>query len=280
MVYTPLIAVRRQCQRTPISIAPNFHAKRRSPQTAGDLIISTYTILNNFLLHARRIWLFAAFPDVLTPLSVLKSSLTKIESKTGTCFPTSNMLQTSRTQSLNHRHLCCGRKYTSAPVIRWSITLLSHFKATLRVALRRTYKTITTTHLGRVQSRNISSLGSRSGPWSCTMTPCWRQKTLLSVPQASKSGIVSRSSWLACQMIRISGSGNYTLSRIWDGITITNALSNPGVEMSSKAWDGWRGSQPTLSISFPPLSVALTVIRPHITCEPKCTLRTGGGRPS
>jgi hypothetical protein len=29
-----------------------------------------------------------------------------------------------------------------------------------------------------------------------------------------KMGMVSRSSWLACQMIRLSGSGNYILSRI------------------------------------------------------------------
>jgi len=53
-----------------------------------------------------------------------------------------------------------------------------------------------------------------------------------------KMGMVSRSSWLACQMIRLSGSGNYILSRLWDGMRITNALSNTGVEISSKAWDG------------------------------------------
>jgi len=53
--------------------------------------------------------------------------------------------------------------------------------------------------------------------------------------QASKTRIASRSSWLPCQMIRLSGSGNYTLSRISDGMTITNALSNTGVETSSKA---------------------------------------------
>jgi len=109
-------------------------------------------------------------------------------------------------------------------------------------ALRRTYKTIPTTHLRRMKSTNISSVGSRRRAWRSTMTTCWRKKTPLCVSQASTMGIASRSSWLACQMIRHSGSGNYTLSRIWDGMTITNALSNTGVETSSKAWDGWCGS--------------------------------------
>jgi hypothetical protein len=36
-------------------------------------------------------------------------------------------------------------------------------------------------------------------------------------------------------MIRLTGSGNYTLSRICDGMTITNGLSNTGVETSLKA---------------------------------------------
>jgi len=40
---------------------------------------------------------------------------------------------------------------------------------------------------------------------------------------------------LACQMIRLSGSGNYTLSRRCDGMTITNVQSNTGVETSSNA---------------------------------------------
>ena len=44
------------------------------------------------------------------------------------------------------------------------------------------------------------------------------------------------------QMLRISESWNYTLSWIWDGMTITNAQSKPGVEISSKACDGWCGS--------------------------------------
>jgi len=61
-------------------------------------------------------------------------------------------------------------------------------------------------------------------------------------------------------------------------MTISNALSNTGVETPSKAWDGWGGSQPTLISSFPPLCIASTMIHPQNTSIPKCTLRTGGGR--
>jgi hypothetical protein len=52
-------------------------------------------------------------PDALNPLSVVNSTLTKIQSKTGTHFRTSNTLKTSQTRSLNHRHLCRGRTYTT-----------------------------------------------------------------------------------------------------------------------------------------------------------------------
>jgi len=51
--------------------------------------------------------------DALNPLSVVNSTATKIQSKTWTCFPTSNTLKTSQTQSLNHCHLlCCRGKHT------------------------------------------------------------------------------------------------------------------------------------------------------------------------
>jgi hypothetical protein len=50
-----------------------------------------------------------------------------------------------------------------------------------------------------------------------------------------KKGMASSNSWLACQMIRLSGSGKYTLLRICEGMTITNGLSNTGVKTSSKA---------------------------------------------
>jgi len=278
-VNTPLLACGRQCQRRPLSVAPNFHAERSSPQTAGNLNISNYTIQNTFKLHARRIWLFAARPDALNPLSVVNSMIPKIQSKTWTRFPTSNTLKTSQTRSLNHRyHLCRGRNHTPAPVLRWALTLLSHGNATLRVYLRRTYKTIPTTHLRRVKSTKISSVGSRWRAWRRTMTTCWRKKTPLCVSQASKTGMASRSSWLACQMIWLSRSGNYTLSRIWNGMTITNARSNTGVETSSQAWDGWCGSQRTPSIWITPLSIALTAIRHWNASIPKCTLQTGGER--
>jgi len=132
--------------------------------------------------------------------------------------------------------------------------------------------------LATVKSTNISSVGSRKRAWRRTMTTCWRKKTPLCVSQASKTWIACRSSWLAGQMIWLSGSGIYTLSRIWDGLTITNAWSNTGVETSSKAWDGWCGSQRTPSILFTPLSVALTAIRHRDASILKCTQRTGGGR--
>jgi hypothetical protein len=41
-----------------------------------------------------------------------------------------------------------------------------------------------------------------------------------------------------CQMICLSGSGNYTISRMCNGMTITNGLSNTAIETSSKACDG------------------------------------------
>jgi len=116
-VNTPLLPCRRQCQRRPYSVAPNFHAERSSPQTAGNLNISNYTILNTFKLQ--RIWLLAARPDVLNPLSLVNSTLTKIQSKTLMHFPTSNTLKISQTRSLNHRRLVSrGRKHTPAPALR------------------------------------------------------------------------------------------------------------------------------------------------------------------
>jgi hypothetical protein len=60
------------------------------------------------------------------------------------------------------------------------------------------------------------------------------ENTALRFP-SFKMGMVSRCSWLACQMIRLLGSGNYTLLSISDGMTITNGLSNTGVKTSSKA---------------------------------------------
>jgi len=259
---------------------PEFHAERSSPQTAGDFNISNYTIRYTFKLHSRRIWPFAVRLNALIPLSVVNSMLTKIQSKTWTHFPTSNTLTTSQTRSLNHHHHLLRRGWhnTPAPALRWAIALLSHWNATLRVSLRRTSKTIPTTPLWRVKSTNISSVGWRRRAWRRTMTTCWRKKTPLCVSQASKTGIASRSSWLACQMICLSGSGNYTLSRIWNGMTITNAISTTGVDTSSKAWDGWWGSQHMPSIVFTPLSVALTAIRHWNASILKCTLRTGGGR--
>jgi len=209
----------------------------------------------------------------------MNSTLTKIQFKTGTRFPTSNTLKASQTLSLNHRHLLGrGRKHIPALVLCQAIPLLSYGITTIRVALRQTYRTIPTTRLQHLKSTNISSVGSSRRVWRRTMTTCWRKKTALCVCQASKMGMVSRNSWLEFQMISLSGSGNYTLSSLWDGMTITNALSNTAVKTSSKAWDGWYGSQHTPSISFMPLSVSLTAIRHQNTSILQCTLWTGGGR--
>jgi hypothetical protein len=104
-VFTPLLACCWQYQRRPFSIAPNFHAERSSPQAAGDLNISNYTILNFCKLHGRRIWLVAVCPNVLNLLSILKSMRTNIQWKSWTQFPTSNTLKTSQTHSFNHCHL-------------------------------------------------------------------------------------------------------------------------------------------------------------------------------
>jgi len=216
---------------------------------------------------------------MLNWLSILNSTLTMILLKSWTRFPTSNTLKSFQTLSLNHCHLLChGWKNTLALALRWSITLLSHGNSTHRVTLRGAYKTISTTRLRRVKSTLISSVGSRRKAWRCTMTMCWTKKTPLCVSVASKTGIASKSLWLECQIIRPSGSGKYTLSRIWDGMKITNAQSNKRAETSLEAWDGWRSSQPMPSISFMPLSVALTAIRHRNSSIPQCTLRTGGGR--
>ena len=137
---------------------------------------------------------------------------------------------------------------------------------------------IPTTRLRLVKSTNICSVGLKRQAWRHTMTMCWKQKTTLCDSQATDTGIASRSLWQACQMIRLLGSWNFTLSRIWDGLTINNALSNTGVKISSKVWDSWCSTQPTLSISFMPLSVALTVMSHRNNSILICTLWTGGGR--
>jgi len=255
---TPHLACRQQCQRRPFSIAPNFQAKWSSPQKASNINISNYTILDTF----RRIWLFAARSNALNLLSVVNLTLAKLQLMTWKPFHTLNMLKTSLTRSLSHRDLLCrGRKHPLALVLRWVIPLLSFGNAALRVSWRRIYRTIPTTCLRHVKSTNISSVGSRRRVWRRTRTTCGRKKTPLGVSQTSKIGIASRSSWLACQMFRLSGSGNYTLSRIWDGMTITKGLSNTGVETLSNTWDGWCCSQPMPNISCTPLSVAITAIR-------------------
>jgi len=210
---------------------------------------------------------------------MVDSTLTKIQSKTWTSFPTSNTLKTFQTHSLNHSHLPWhGRKLTPPPVLCCANILLTHGNATPRATLRRTYTTIPTTRLRRVKSTNIFNVGSRRRAWRRNMTTSWRKKPPLCVSNASKTWIASRNWWLVCQMVRLSGSGNNTPSRIWNGMIITNAQSNTGVETSSKAWDVWCGSHCMPSIFSRPLSIALSVIHHQNTSKQKCTLRTCGGR--
>jgi len=161
-VYTPFLACCRRCQRRPLSIAPTFHAIRSSPQTAGNLNISNYIILNTYKLHTSRIWLFAAHPNALSPLSVMNLTLPRIQSRTWTCFTTSNMLKASLTQSLNHCHLLSRRpKHIPALMLRWAIISLCRCKTTLRVAWRQRNKTKADTHLRPVKSTNVSRVGPR-----------------------------------------------------------------------------------------------------------------------
>jgi len=269
-VYTALLACRRQCQKRPLSVAPNVYAKCRSPQTAGDVTISNYMILNTIRVAAR--------PNALNPLSIVNSNLMKIQAEIMTHFPSLDTLNTSWTRSLNHCHLlCCRQQYTPAPVLHGAITLPSYGNTMLRVAFRISYKSIPTTRVWCVKSTNISSVGSRWRSWRRTTTMCWRKQTPLCVSQVWNTGMVSRSSWVACQIIRISGSGNHTLWRLWDGMTITNTLSNTAVETSSRAWNCLCGSQPTLSIGFTPLSVSLTTICHRSASILKSTLRTFRG---
>ena len=158
------------------------------------------------------------------------------------------------------------------------ITLLSYGNATLSIALKQTDKPNPSTHLRRLKSTNIASVGSWRRAWRRSITTYWRKKTPLCVAQASNPGVASRCSGLACHKIKLLGSWKYTLSRIWNRMTITNAPSNTGVGTLSKAGDGWYGHQYMPRISFTPLSVALIAICHRNASIPKRTLQTGGGR--
>jgi hypothetical protein len=102
----------------PLSVTLNLHAERWLPQTAGDLDISNFMILNTFKSHTRRIRLFAVPPDEFNLLTVVNSTQPNIQSKTGTRFPTLHTLQTSQTRTLKYCHLCQGQKCNQAPALR------------------------------------------------------------------------------------------------------------------------------------------------------------------
>jgi len=199
-MYTPIVTCRHQSRRWLLSITLNLDPQRRSPQTEGNLIISKYTRLNTFKSHARCIWIFAEPPDLLTPRSVLNSTLQNIQCKTCTRFLISNKWKIMQTQSLKHRHLLCHRrKHTPAPAVCQASLLLSYRNAMCWVALSWTYRTIQTTWLRCMSNPKTSSVGSRRRAWRCMMTTWWRKKTPLGISEASKIGFSSRSLWLACQ---------------------------------------------------------------------------------
>jgi hypothetical protein len=110
------------------------------------------------------------------------------------------------------------------------------------------------------------------------MRLCRMKSTPFSISQDLKTEMPSRRLWQACEIIRLSGSGNYTLWRRWDVFIMTNALSNTVVVISSKAWYGRLGCHSILSISCMPLSVVLTAIHHRNAPIPQCTLRTASGR--
>lgn len=210
--------------------------------------IANSTILNMVLFHIERIWQFTKCLKVLNPLSVMNSILTNIQLKTGIGFPTSDIAKTWCTRNLN----CCNLQYRSlkhslALVHCRATTLLSPQNMTLMVALWQTCKTISTSQLAHMKSTNISSVESRRSVSEYNMTTCWTKKPLYCNAQASKTGKASISSWLPCQIIRHLRSGNYTLWRMCNRMTINNSLSTTRIETSSHTYDGWCGRQPTPS---------------------------------
>jgi len=168
-------------------------------------------------------------PEAFNLLSIVNSRRTKIQSMTWTCFPNSNTLETSHTRSLNHRHPLCHRhRHTPAPALHWVITSLSHWNATSRVTLREFDRTIPTIHLWCVKSTNTSSVGSWRREWRRTMTTYWTNKTPLYVSHDSQMRMVSRSFWLAAQMIRLSGE--------WKLQTLKAVRSNDKHQRPIKYW--------------------------------------------
>lgn len=161
-VNTPRFACSQQCQRTPLSVAPNCHSERHFPQTAGDLNLSNHLVMNSIKLHARCLSLFAECPDALNLLSAVNSILNMVQSKSWMRFPTSNSLKSLQTRNVNlHHRPCCRRKHTPALVLSAVITFLSHAHVTLGVAMGQTFKTFPPTHLRCLKSSNISTVESK-----------------------------------------------------------------------------------------------------------------------
>jgi hypothetical protein len=235
----------------PPLLCAEFSFRKMFISDRWQILISHYTILNTFKLHARRIWPSAARPDTLYMPCMVYWTQSKIESKTETLVATSNLLKISQIRSLDHRDLLCrGQTHTLAPVLHWAMTLLSHGNAMLMVALRQNCRSIPTTCLWGVKSTNISGVESRKSVWRHTMRMFARKITQICVSEASKMRIASRSLWLAWQMIQLSGSGNYTLSRIAEAMTITHTPSYTWLQISLNELDAWWCRQPTPSFKI------------------------------
>jgi len=197
-VYTSLLTCGQHWQRWPCSLHPKFNATGCTCQTAGDLTISNYIILNTIKLHSRSIWPHEAHPSVLNLLSIVDSTLSKLQLKSWTHSPSLNTLNTSQTESHIHHHhhhlLCRGRRHTLFLALHRVITMPSHWNTMLRVAFIPTYKTIPTTLLRHFKSKNLSNVGSRRRVWRCNVTTCWSKKAPLCFFQGLKTGMASRSS--------------------------------------------------------------------------------------
>jgi hypothetical protein len=154
-------------------------------------------------------------PNAFNPLCIVNTTLRMIQWKTRTHFPLSNTLESSQTHSLIYRHLLRRKlKYTPAPALPRLTAMPSAGNSTLRVAMRLTHKSISTTRLRRMESTNIFSVESRRNAGRRILTMCGRKTTPLCVSQASKMGMASKSLWLACPIIGLLGSGKYIVLRI------------------------------------------------------------------
>lgn len=115
-----VLELNRTVYQVQILTAAWFHRTvvNTTTQTAGDINISNYLILDSFKLHASRIGLFATHTHSLNPLSVVNPTPTRNQLRSWMHFPTWNTSKTLLARSFNHCHLPCrGWNYTPAPAL-------------------------------------------------------------------------------------------------------------------------------------------------------------------